>query len=791
MSVSALALTLRRTWRGFRGMWTRWTAIVLLLILGLGLVVGLITAATTTLDGIRMGAQQGQLADGLVETEVALTEPQLAAIEQLGARLEPTPYLDVTGRSAGQATTVRVFRSDQAVSRPVVDAGVLPSASEEVMLEKLHAAAHDLRVGDAVTVDGRTLRISGIGSLPDYALASPRLGQTGDPERFALTVVAPDTFEQLADAHPRAVVSAYGYVLEGATHEELRAHLLGIPLDPARAANPLVARAVAAASESGLPLTFPVVTQFVPADDNPRITSAIADARMTMIVTIVATVLVMLLVAYVLAEFSRDRIVRESLVIGTLSAHGTTGNALLRYYLVLPLAVTALGCGLGTVLGARLGPYLGIITDYYSYPALPIVPSPALVALAIGVPVLGVAVVNVLVLRSALNRPTQELLRPQVAGGPALRLRLDFLPFVTMFRLRQAMRTLGSYLLIAAGLFLCVLLLVFGLGMRSSMDAYLARAEADLTFHDFYTLRFPDLSRVPAGAHELVAVPLEVWDAGQPGEPLTVLGLPADGNPYFPVDVAGLGEHELLVTKAIAEKNRLAPGDLLTLQGADLNWAFRVVGVTDYATGAFGFTTREHAQRLLDPAIPIAVGAMSTVDGGSAVPYYSALLSDAPLDLDPNRVAGHNTREEILGGVIKFNALLSRIVALVTWSSMLIMVVVLYVLIRMVLARQRYSISLLKALGYTDREVGRLYLDNYFWLVAASLAVSIPVSLAIMGQVWRLMTAHLPIGIPFLLTPADVAVIAGLALGAYVVVRLATSRDTRSVPMTEVLKFRE
>lgn len=791
MTVSALALTARRNWRGFRSMWARWTAIVVLLTLGLGLVVGLLTSATVTLEGIDLGARQGDLADGLVETEIPLTADQLEGVEELGALLVPTPYLDVRGRSREQETTVRVFRSDQAVSRPTLDAGVLPQTPEEVMVEKLHAAAHGLGVGDPVAVDGRPLRISGIGSLPDYTLASPGLGQTGDPGRFALMVVTPATFGRLADAHAGGVVSSYGYVLEGATHEQLRAHLQRIPLDARRAANPFVARAVDAAAEAGLPLTYPVVSLFVPAGDNPRITSAVSDARMTMIVTIVATVLVMLLVAYVLAEFSRDRIVRDSLVIGTLSAHGTSGGALLRYYLVLPVAVTVLGCVLGTILGGQLGPYLGIITDYYSYPALPIEPSPVLVALAIGAPVVGVALVNVLVVRSALNRPTQELLRPQVTAGPSLPLRLDFLPFATMFRLRQALRTLGSYLLIAAGLFLCVLLLVFGLGMRSSMDAYLARAEADLTFHDFYTLRFPDLSGVPAGAHELVAVPLEVWNGGESGESLTVLGLPAGGNPYFPVDVSGLGEHELLVTRAIAEKYRLAGGDMLNLQGVELNWAFEVVGVTDFATGAFGFTTSAQARRLLDPAVPIALEAMSTADGLAAVPYYSALLSDAPLDIDPNRVVSHSTREEILGGVIKFNALLSRIVALVTWSSMLIMVVVLYVLIRMVLARQRYSISLLKALGYTEREVGRLYLDNYLWLVVASLAISVPVSLAIMGEVWRLMTAHLPIGIPFLLTPVDVAVIAGLALGAFLVVRLATTRDTRSVPMTEVLKFRE
>ena len=47
-----------------------------------------------------------------------------------------------------------------------------------------------------------------------------------------------------------------------------------------------------------------------------------------------------------------------------------------------------------------------------------------------------------------------------------------------------------------------------------------------------------------------------------------------------------------------------------------------------------------------------------------------------------------------------------------------------HVLVRLVVARQWYSISLLKALGYSDREVGRLYLDNYLWLVAASVAIA-------------------------------------------------------------------
>ena len=217
------------------------------------------------------------------------------------------------------------------------------------------------------------------------------------------------------------------------------------------------------------------------------------------------------------------------MVIGTQSAHGTSERALLAHYLVLPLAVTLAGSLLGLLLGRALAPFLGLVTDYYSFPAAPVEPTPLVALLSIMTPVTLVMAVNALVIRSALGRPTQELLRPQPAGGPGLPVRLDRLPFVSMFRLRQALRTPGSYLLIAAGTFLCILLLVFGLGMRSSMDTYLTRAEDELLFHDFYTLRFPDLAAVPPGGHEAVAVPLRVVGAdGRPGESLTVLGVPSN-----------------------------------------------------------------------------------------------------------------------------------------------------------------------------------------------------------------------------------------------------------------------
>lgn len=201
----ALALGLRRQWRGFRATWARWTAIAVLLTVGLGAWWWGSTSASATLGALKRGAREELLADGMVVTEIPLTGQQVADVEALGARIVPTPFVDAPGRTAGTDTTVRVLRADQALSRPTLDAGVLPSADDEGMVEKLHARVHGLGVGDTLAVDGRTLRITGIGSLPDYASVTPHVGQSGDPELFALVVVAPDAFEEVAAAHPRAV----------------------------------------------------------------------------------------------------------------------------------------------------------------------------------------------------------------------------------------------------------------------------------------------------------------------------------------------------------------------------------------------------------------------------------------------------------------------------------------------------------------------------------------------------------------------------------------------------------
>lgn len=804
-------LTARRSWRAFRASWARWVAILVLLVCGLGVMVGLVSASLTTLRGIELGRTAGHLADGGFSTEAPLTPDQRQQVEALGVRVESLPYVDVPGTSAGMATEVRVLGTGRDLNRPVLDRGRLPANEREVVVERLHAEARGLLPGDPMVVGGQGVTISGLGSFPDYALASPHMGSTADPDAFALVAMAPGAADRLALQHADTAVSAYGYAFDPeprddrareAANAQVRRTLLEMPLDPGQTDNPLVARALDSADEAGVPVHYPVLGEFTASEDNPRITSAVTDSRLTMNVTLVSAVLVMVLVAYVLTEFSRDRMSRESTVIGAWSAMGMAPGQVLRHYLVLPMAVTAIGALLGTALGHLLAPDLDLVTGYYSVPQVPARVTPLVATVGIGLPLGVVLLVHVWVLGRQLDQPVHALLRPPTSSGPALPLRLARLPFITMFRIRQAARAWASYALIGAGLFMSILLLVFGLGMRSSMDGYLSGAQEDLRFGHFYTLQFPDLAAVPEGATPAVAVPLTLLEEGTPREQVTVLGIAPD-NPYFEADVAGLGPHEVVLASGAATKYRVGVGDRIVLaDGQSANWGFDVVGIADYGTGAFAFTSPAHAEALLEPGVAVTSAWMASgssrrpADPAGTLPpdtvaYYNALFSDEALGLDPARLASHSTRGEMLSGVEVFTMMMGTIVNLTTAVAMLILVIVLYVLIRMVVARQRYSISLVKALGYSPREVDRLYLDNYFWLVVGVVAVALPTSVAVMGRVWRMLTSHVVVGIPFVLTWRDQVLVIVLALVAYALVRVATASETRAVSVVEILKFRE
>lgn len=793
----------RRSLREFAQAWVRYLAVAALVVLGIGVVLALMITATASTTSLREAARASELADGEFTTVAPLSAAQVRTVAALGVRLQEAPTLDLPRE--GAAGTLRVFPRSDGLNRPVLDRGRAPTRTGEAMVEKLHAEATGIVLGGRVVVGGRTFTVVGIGVLPNYSYPLARLSDTSaNPGSFGLLVVTAGDFASLRGAHPDRVVPTYSYRLGPVGEERLRRTLLEFTVAPDAVDNRLLRDGLRRAERAGAPVAYPLLESFLPASANLRITSALDDATLNLRVAGGAGVLVMVLVGYVLAAFSTDRIAREGPTIGALYALGFTRGEVTRQYLLLPVTLSVAAAGLGALLGCAWAPSMTASERFYSTPALSYVPPWPLVAGAVLLPAALVAAVNLLVLDRALAATPLELLRPVPRAGSIAHVRLPRLPFAAAFRLRQLLRSWAGYATLTAGLGLAITLLVFGLGMRDSMTTYLDSLARDLRYEYVYSLRFADLDVVPAGAHPGIALPMTMLERGTSRSEVTLLGID-EGNPYFPVPVAGLGLHEVVVSDGVASRFGLGAGDRLVLRErpGNLSWEFTVTAVVPYAEGLYVFTSRANAQELVDPAVLTLTSWLSS-DGWLAAPgrtrttarighgsYYNVLFSARPLDLPADRLLGSSSRSEVLAAVHPLTTMMGNLIATIAGSAVAIFVIVLYVLIRLIVGRQRYSLALMKAFGYSEREVSRLYLGNYFWLVALVLAVGVPAGAVGLRPLWAAMLGNTSFGIPFVVPPATIAAIVGIGLASYVVVRALATRDTRAVGVVEVMKLRE
>ena len=156
------------------------------------------------------------------------------------------------------------------------------------------------------------------------------------------------------------------------------------------------------------------LTEFVKAEDNPRIKGAAADVLINKQAGIIAGVIIMILFTYVISVFVIHQIQKESSVIGALYALGVKKRDLLKHYIALPTVICLIGGILGTL--AAMTP-LGMqhqMQDSYNYFSIPKISASIplyLLIYSIVMPPVVSAIVNYLVINKRLSQPALSLIK--------------------------------------------------------------------------------------------------------------------------------------------------------------------------------------------------------------------------------------------------------------------------------------------------------------------------------------------------------------------------------------------
>lgn len=216
-------ILMRRAWRELRANALRYLALAFMLILSMYIIVSLVGAADTIIDGGAIHAAAHNIEDGQFTVFVPLSDKVIGEIESKGVELEPAFYLDY---EVDDGSVLRLFAVRERIDLLEMYQGSLPEREDQVALERRYCEVKGLHPGDMVDINGRRFEITGICTTPDYDAPYKVMSDSAvDSLSFGTAFVTPEAYRAMRDAggSVQSEEYVYAYRLNGhMTDDELK-----------------------------------------------------------------------------------------------------------------------------------------------------------------------------------------------------------------------------------------------------------------------------------------------------------------------------------------------------------------------------------------------------------------------------------------------------------------------------------------------------------------------------------------------------------------------------------------
>lgn len=829
----------------------RYLALGFLIILSMYMVVSMIAAAETIIRGSLREDQASQVEDGEFSLFVPMTDAEWRSLEAKGITLQKQFFLDYT---VDTDKTLRLFQNRDQINRIMIAEGRLAEAEDEVVLERRYAEINGIQPGDEIKIGGRELTVTGIGCVADYDSPLKSLGDTGcDSEHFGLAFVTADAYAQMRKEgkSTKSEEYYYAYLLnDSMTQEELKDELKNLEfsaddvndsyfqeywdrtlgreddlrngiqdlLDGAKELQDGLEELHSQLKELGrfadgvdeytdgvqeaadgadevrdgvqelkndtddiLDEIFDTdagnLVAFIKAGDNVRIQAASGDQELYRSVGTIAGGIILVLISYVLSVFVVHSIDQEASVIGALYALGVKKRDLMRHYVMLPTGIAAVSGVIGTLIGySALGVRVQMqdCYNYYSLPDLNPIVMPYLVVYGVVLPPLICWAVTSLVINKRLSRPVLTLIKNEQTVSRSKDIPLKHMKFLRLFKLRQILRERRTAFAVVFGMFVSLLIAIMALQIFVYCDAVRVQYPEDTKYEYMYTYKYPS-EDPPEGGYEAYAKTLKKEIYGYNFD-VTVMGI-TDDNPFFDVELEDTSSR-VVISSSISYKYGLGVGDVITLKDEeeDKLYSFEISDITQYAPSFMVFMPYDKALELF----------------GEPDDYYNVVFSDHDLKIPSGRLYSTVTKADVEKAAGIFVKQMQGMIITLGGVSVVIFAIVLYLMMKVMIDRSAFSISLIKVFGYRDKELKKMYLDGNFYVIALGALISVPLGKVIMDAIYEpAFVPNVACGVdksfPFWMYLAIFAVV----LVLYFIINHLLVRKIRKMAPTEVLKNRE
>lgn len=650
--------------------------------------------------------------------------------------------------------TLRVFTKNDKINIPAIVEGNPLGSNGGILLNPAFASVQNYKIGDVLTILNKQFTVVGFMALPNYI--SPLKLETDflySPQDFGVAVISKEDFASLGKG------SNFYAVKFNHSEENTRAQSM---------------KFIELLKNRGV-----IITQWTDIGVNIRVSGAVAKFNSAGLIGRALPTVFFLLTAVLLGNVIGRMIKQESGIAGALYALGYKRKELYRHYLKFPLGVAVIGGVSGTVLGlVTVGPMMSVYFMLFDIPMTGINYSPAVIVLSLLLPVLFLGLSGFLVVRKELKHSPAELMKGNQEKSKVnfleRRFRLEKLKFALKFKIREQLRSLSRLALLLVGCAVATLLLLFGFFLKSGMD-YFLDVEVKNAQNYRYEYVFDSLRTepVPEGSE-----PFAVSKFLLPGDDIKVFnvaGYLPDSNISTITDESGtrLRINQVIVTKPIAHKLNVKPGDTITIvRKSDYKeFSLTVGSITDSLNMTIMMPLAEYNEKFGMPE-------------GS----YNELFSNNLLDIPENEQYKVYSIEDKISAIQSLMAPLTSIVIFIAVIAFIIGMIIIYVVTSMIVVENKSTISLMRIFGYRKKEVNSLILNSSTIVVMIGYLLGILLSFLSVGGLLKALENSLTFGMPVTIDPLYVIFGFVFVMLSYELSKLLCRRKINAVSMSEVLK---
>ncbi len=764
----------KRLLRELRTEFGKYTVIFLFMVMTIGLESGDLVASDSMIATCNQRYEKYHVENGHFHLKQKMKDKAIEKIEKDDVTVYPDFYVERSYKGKDKKEkTLRIYESRDEINQICIMDGSLPEKDNEIVIDRMFADNNKTKTGDVIAIDGKDYTVSGLVSFSDYTtMFRNNSDMMFDSVNFGVAMGTKSEFESLSD---RNLTYNYAWTYNAGDPAD--------DIEEKKWSDDLLETVVDAAGEGGgataLGSMLGVlnmdngIDDYVPRYTNQAMNFAgddLGSDRGSMLAFLYILIAVL---AFIFGVTISHTITKEATVIGTLRASGYTRGELFRHYISMPIIVTLIAALVGNVLGYT---YMkGVIADlYYSSYSLPkyeTLWNRQAFVLTTVIPILLMLLVTGVTLTCKLKlSPLQFIRRDLTKSKRKKAVKLPHFKFFNRFRLRIILQNISGYLTLIFGVFVASTILLFGMMFVPLLDNVSNISREHMVAKYQYMLK-GDARTSNKDAEKFAACTMNTYVDGYNQEAATVYGIFADSR-YIEEK---LPEKGAVISSGMAEKYKLKDGDdfLLKEQYEDKLIKLQVRGILDSPTTIGVYLSHSYYEDVFD------------VDKD----YYCAYFSDSKItDISDNKIFNCVTEKDMTKMADQLKVSMGDMFTIVEAFAVVMFILVVYLLTKIILERNSTSISMVKILGYEDREIGQLYLVATSWVVLLAVIISF----ALVTELIRLIFVTFMKGysgwIPFGIATKTYVQCFILAIVSYLVVASMQMHRIKKVPMDEALK---